>query len=64
MLHHSIVEHWVLNIDSRVTLKTNVRPVRYCMHSCEIVYKDILNRLSVENSIQEVCEAVHWCEAY
>jgi len=34
------------------------------MHSCEVVYKDILKRLTVENSFWERCNAVGCCEAY
>jgi len=63
MLPYGKVECWFLNIDSRATLKTIVRPVRYCMHSCEVEYKDMLKRLTVRNSVLVWCKAVHCSEA-
>jgi len=51
MLLYSIVELWILNLSSRATPKTKISPVRQCMLSCEVVYKDIFIRLTVKNSI-------------
>ena len=51
MLCYSIVEQRFLNIDSRATPKTKVRPVRHCMHGCEVGYKDVFKGLAVKNSI-------------
>jgi len=34
-----------LNVDSTATSKT-IRSLRHCMQNCEVVYKDILKRLT------------------
>ena len=52
------VDNRFLIIDSRATSKKKVRPVRHCMHICEVVYKEILKRLTVQNSFQEQCIVV------
>jgi hypothetical protein len=56
-LHYNKIVSWVLNIDTRATSKTKVRPVSHCMQICEVVYKDILKRLTIktlfENSIMQ-----------
>jgi len=64
MLHYSIVEFWFLNIDSRATRKTKVRPVGHWMDSCDVVDEDILKRQNVKNSIYERRTAVRCCGAY
>ena len=38
-------------------------PVRHCMHSCVVVYKDVLERLTVDNSISVHHNAVCSCVA-
>jgi len=52
-LHYCYVERWLLTIGSGATHKTKVRSVRHCMHCCEVVYKDILKRKTIINSIEE-----------
>jgi len=41
-----------------------VSPVRHCMHGCEVVDKDVLERLTVKNSISVQHNAVCWCVGY
>jgi len=64
MLRYYEAECWFFNIDSRATDKTKLRPETYCMDSCEVVYKNILKRLTIENSIEEPHKAVCCCEAH
>jgi len=64
MIRYIKVESRFLNIDSRATSKKKVRPVRHCMHICKVEYKDILRRLTMNNSISEHCSAVGCCIAY
>jgi len=54
-----VLNYW---LQSYTWDKSNI--LRHCMHCCEVVYKDMLKRLNVTNSISERCQAVSWCEAY
>jgi len=45
------VESWFLNIVSRAMSKKKLRPVRYCMQICKVVYEDILERQTVKYTI-------------
>jgi len=49
---------------SKLALWRKVRPVRHCMHSSEVEYKDVLNRLTVKNSILEQFNSVYCCVVY
>jgi len=57
-------DSWFLNIDSRATRNIKVRPVRHCMHWCELVYRVRLTRLTITNPISERCKAFRFCQPY
>lgn len=61
---YSIVESWFCINDFREKSKRNLYPLRHYMHIGEVVYNNILQRLAVENRIQQHYNAVCCCIVY